>query len=141
MIRIRKKGRERAFQILFGCDFFKEASFDFAKKMYFHFFFSKKIPEMDKFALELIQGVFVNKDKLDDIIASVAKNWKIYRIAKIELTILRLAIYELLWRADIPTKVAINEGIELSKRYGDVNSRRFINGILDAVAKKYVKTS
>ncbi len=140
MIRVRKKGRERAFQILFGCDFFKEATFNFAKKMYFHFFISRKVPEMDKFALELIQGVFSYKNRLDEIIASVAKNWSIYRIAKVELTILRLAVYELLWRTDIPTKVAINEGIELSKKYGDVNSRRFVNGILDAVAKKYVKS-
>lgn len=89
----------------------------------------------DSFAWSIVQGVWNNLDKLDQIIASYSKNWKIRRIAKIELTIMRLAIYEMLYCQDIPLKVAINEAIELAKIFGDDNSRNFVNGILDAVAR------
>ncbi len=92
-------------------------------------------PDQETFAWSLAQGVFENLDRLDEIIGGYSKNWKIGRIAKIELTILRLAIYEMLFCPDIPLKVAINEAIELSKSFGDGNSRNFINGILDAVAR------
>ena len=72
---------------------------------------------------------------IDALVVRFSKNWKLARIAKVELTILRLAVHEILSRPDIPLRVSLNEAIELSKRYGDENSRNFINGILDALAK------
>ncbi len=135
MIRIRRAGRERAFQILYSCNFHTDSLLNFAQKTYYHFFTSQKSPRIDSFALALIEGVFLHKDKIDHKIISVVKNWNIARIAKIELTILRLAIYEIIYRTDIPIKVSINEGVELSKKYGDINSHKFVNGILDAIAK------
>jgi len=79
--------------------------------------------------------VWDNQREIDALIVRFSKNWKLSRIAKVELTILRLAVFEILYRPDIPLRVTLNEAIELAKRYGDENSRNFINGILDAIAK------
>ena len=83
------------------------------------------------FADELIFGVIENLDAIDDKIKEIANNWDFDRIAKIDLSILRMAIYELLLRKDIPPVVTINEAIDLSKMYSSEESRRFVNGILD----------
>lgn len=87
------------------------------------------------FAWELTRGVWSLREQLDEVIVRFSQNWRIQRIAKTELSILRLALYEMLHRPDIPVKVAINEGVELAKQFGDENSRSFVNGILDAAAK------
>ena len=83
------------------------------------------------FAEELIYGVLENLDAIDAQINLYAENWDFDRIAKMDLTILRLAIYELLYRLDIPPIVSINEAIDLSKLFSSPDSKRFINGILD----------
>ncbi len=83
------------------------------------------------FADELIFGVVENLDAIDEKIREIANNWDFDRIAKIDLSILRMAIYELLFRKDIPPVVTINEAIDLSKLYSSEESRRFVNGILD----------
>lgn len=69
-------------------------------------------------------------DELDAIIETHAEGWKPNRIAKVDLAILRLAIYEILYRADVPQKAAINEAVELAKTYGTENSAKFVNGVL-----------
>jgi len=85
------------------------------------------------FAEELIFGIIENLDTIDAKVMSLAKNWEFARIAKIDLAIVRLAIYELLFRKDIPPVVTINEAIDLSKDYSTAESRRFVNGILDRI--------
>lgn len=95
----------------------------------------KALRKPEGFAWDLAYGVWSKQEELDRIIASLSQHWRIERIAKIELTILRLALFEILHRPDIPVKVAINEAIELAKQFGDENSRGFVNGILDAAAK------
>ena len=136
---IRTLGREIAFQILYGSNFSKEENIEQYLKEVDHFFPSQKkdnkIKKATEFAKELIKHTLKNKNRLDQIIKSHSKNWKINRIAKVELTILRLGIYEMLYRDDVPLKVAIDEAIELSKRFGDSKSRKFVNGILDATYK------
>lgn len=87
------------------------------------------------FILQALRGVVAHKDWIDDKIRLYAKNWDFDRIAKVDLAILRLAIYELIFH-DTPIPVAINEAIELSKRYSSQESKRFINGILDHIAKE-----
>jgi N utilization substance protein B len=84
-----------------------------------------------QFAEELIQGAISEIESLDAVIRERAKNWEFKRIAKVDLAILRLAIYEMLYRNDIPPIVSINEAIDLSKNYSGADSRRFVNGILD----------
>lgn len=83
------------------------------------------------FAEELIHGALVHLDEVDEVIRSYLRNWDFDRIARIDLAILRLAIYEMLKRRDIPPIVSINEAIDLSKMYSIPDAKRFINGILD----------
>lgn len=83
------------------------------------------------FADELIPGTIDNVAAIDAHIRSLAHNWEFDRIAKIDLAILRIAVYEMLHRPDIPPVVSINEAIDLSKQFSNADAKRFINGILD----------
>jgi N utilization substance protein B len=83
------------------------------------------------FGEELIQGVIEHIADLDSHIKGLAHNWEFERIAKIDLAILRLAMFEMLYRKDIPPVVSINEAIDLSKQFSNADAKRFINGILD----------
>jgi N utilization substance protein B len=91
------------------------------------------------FAEELALGTIENIEVIDTHIAEHAKNWTFDRIAKVDLAILRLAIYELLHRTDIPPIVSINEAIDLSKVFSNPDSKRFINGILDKMKDKITR--
>ena len=81
-------------------------------------------------------GVHANAEELDRRIAEHAVGWSIDRIARVDLSILRIAVYEMLYREDVPVGAAINEAVELSKRYGGEKSFAFINGILGSIAKE-----
>jgi N utilization substance protein B len=83
------------------------------------------------FGEELIDGVIKNQDGIDAQIRVLAQNWDFERVAKIDLAILRIAIFEMLHRKDIPPVVSINEAIDISKQFSNADSKRFINGILD----------
>ena len=83
------------------------------------------------FAEELIFGVHDNEEEINEKIQELARNWEFDRIARIDLAILKMATFELLYRKDIPPVVTINEAIDLSKNFSSAESRRFINGILD----------
>ena len=87
--------------------------------------------EYYQFAEELINGIIENIEEIDAIIKERTANWDFSRIAKVDLSILRLAVFELFHRLDIPPIVSINEAIELSKIFSNPDSKRFINGILD----------
>ena len=101
-----------------------------------------EIPDdVRNFAVMLIQGVVENLEKIDSLISTYSKNWKPERLTVIDKSILRLAIFEMMFMEDIPTIVTINESIELGKTYGGENSGQFINGILDAVKKNEIKRS
>ena len=79
----------------------------------------------------LVRGVKSNQAKIDHAISQFAEHWDLARMAVVDRNILRLAVYELLWTAEVPPKVAINEAIEIAKRYGTSESAAFVNGILD----------
>lgn len=83
------------------------------------------------FGEELIHGVIAHSADLDARIKALAHNWEFDRIAKIDLAILRLAMFEMVHRKDIPPVVSINEAIDLSKQFSNLDAKRFINGILD----------
>ena len=131
----RRAQRTYAFQVLYALNFIAEP--DYLEKTFETYQDEKFLHKSgkDTFAWSIVHGVSSELDKLDDTIASYSQNWKIGRIAKIELTIMRVAVYEMLHCPDIPIKVSINEAIELAKSFGDGNSRNFVNGILDAVAR------
>ena len=83
------------------------------------------------YAEEVIQGVILNAEDIDARIKALAQNWEFNRIARIDLAILRVAIFEMIHRKDIPPVVSINEAIDLSKQFSNADAKRFINGILD----------
>jgi N utilization substance protein B len=83
------------------------------------------------FAEELVAGVMANRSAIDKKIRGQSKNWAISRMAKVDLNILRLALFELMFREDIPRNVTINEAIEVAKKFGSEESPAFINGMLD----------
>ena len=87
------------------------------------------------FAEELSRGVLEHCEAIDAKITAYAQNWKFHRIALVDRNILRLTVYELLYRDDIPPVVSINEAIELAKKFSTGDSGRFVNGILDRVKK------
>jgi N utilization substance protein B len=96
-------------------------------------FFENQTQPRDHYAFgeELIHGVIENQAEIDEHIRGLAQNWEFDRIAKIDLAILRVAIFEMTHRRDIPPVVSINEAIDLSKEFSNADAKRFINGILD----------
>lgn len=91
-----------------------------------------------EFAESLVAGVQENRPRIDSMISEVAENWRLDRMAAIDRNILRLGAYEMLFCTDVPTKVAINESLELAKRYSTAQSSRFVNGILDRLQSSEV---
>ncbi len=88
---------------------------------------------------QMLDGVRAHTEEIDEFVSRYSKDWMIDRIARVDLSILRVAIYEMLYRKeDVPTGAAINEAVELAKRYGGERSYAFVNGILGSVAKELV---
>lgn len=86
------------------------------------------------FAAELVDGVVAHLTQIDLRIAEKSKNWSMARMARVDLNIMRLAVFELLFRPDIPKNVTMNEAIEVAKKFGAEDSASFVNGILDEIA-------
>jgi N utilization substance protein B len=93
-------------------------------------------PETRRFADALVRGTKEHQGKSDALIAQYAEHWELERMAVVDRNILRLAVYELLEGREVPPKVAINEAIEIAKKFGTQESSRFINGILDRIHKE-----
>lgn len=129
----RRKAREHALQILFQLDLRKEKPSAASLRR----FWTEFQPEEDvkAFAEEIIKGTYKHLSKINDLIHQCAKNWSLDRMAVVDRNVLRMAIYEILYRIDIPTSVSINEAIEIAKKYGTEESGAFVNGILDRVAR------
>lgn len=137
----RSQIREIAFQALFPLDFNEDLTkedaiatvFEMDKTQWLNEDQTEFVPE---YLDVLVDGVCVKKDELDALITKhLNKNWTLKRIAKTDLMILRLAIFEMKYvsKEDVPNKVPLNEALELAKNYSDDASRRFINGVLSAV--------
>ncbi len=90
--------------------------------------------ETTTFASELVRGVQLDRMAIDEVITRSSTNWKIDRMARVDRNILRLAVYEMLRRGDVPVRVTLNEAIELGKKYGSEESSAFVNGVLDRIA-------
>lgn len=136
-MRKRTKARECALKILYAMDITKED----AKRCIDIFWQDHEEPDPDvkAFADALVKGVADNIDFLNKAITRYATNWQLKRMAAIDRNILRFAAYELLFSEEIPPKVAINEAIDIAKKYGDANSGKFVNGILDKINKTEAK--
>ncbi len=133
-MRNRTQSREYALQMLYQADI-RHIGYE----QILQEFWQESTPtdkEITAFANALFAGTFARKTEIDATIADYADNWNMKRMAVIDRNILRLGVFELLHQTDVPSKVCINEAIELAKRFGDADSSKFINGILDAIHKK-----
>lgn len=127
----RRKSRETAFFILFEKIFNDSKIDDIIKNANL-----VRGLEVDKFTLTIVNGVLNNVDEIDQKISMHSKNWKKDRISKVSLILLRIAIFEMKFSKDnIPVKVAINEAVELSKKYSTEDDTSFVNGVLGGVAR------
>jgi N utilization substance protein B len=130
----RRKAREYALQILFQMDF-TEKDID---RRDFEEFWSDKSERKDvkEFTEGLVRGTLDNLGEIDGMIERVAENWLLKRMAAVDRNILRFAVYEILYRKDIPSAVTINEAIEIAKKYSSTEAAPFLNGVLDKLAKE-----
>ncbi|NLK93616.1 MAG: transcription antitermination factor NusB [Clostridiales bacterium] len=128
----RKSSREKALEILYGMEISKDTPEEAIESFYENY--EGDITEISKEYLEkVVKGVFENKEELDQLIEGKLQNWKLERVSKVNLSILRIAIYEMKYIEDVPSKVALNEAIELCKKYSDDKNKSFINGVLDKI--------
>ncbi len=129
----RRKAREFALQALFQHEFagsqagllpVEELTGDTSEKR-----------ETKKFADELVRGTIGHLEEIDGVLKGAAEHWELERMAAVDRNILRFAVYELLYRSDIPSAVTINEALEIAKKYSSTESVPFINGLLDKIAR------
>ena len=132
-MRKRTKEREAALKILYAIDITKDEP-DKCIDIFWQNHDAVE-PEVRQFADSLVLGVAKNSELIDKVISDYATNWQLKRMAVIDRNILRFAAYELLFAEDIPPKVSINEAIDIAKKYGDKDSGKFVNGILDKINK------
>lgn len=131
----RRTARKKAFQVLFGIEV-GETDKDIMLSKILN---NANISNLNKiFGRDLVEGVLEKKEELDELITYYSKFWDIKRIGKVELCILRIALYEILYEKDIPSAVSINEAVELAKNFASDNSGGFINGILDMINKEKI---
>ena len=130
----RHRGRELAFQILFQMDLGREG-LGYA----IQYFLDLKVAAKDAavFAEELARGASENLKEIDALITQQSKNWDFKRLNSVDRALMRLGVYELIHRPDIPAEVTLNECIELAKSYGSEESPAFVNGILDQIRKAH----
>ena len=128
----RRKGRELALQALYQIEMTGDPSAAAVDLFLQHFEGNAKAKE---FARRLVSGTVSQRAEIDRLIAQATENWKIERLAKVDFVLLRMATYELVFCADIPTSVTLDEAIEIAKRFGSDDSAGFINGVLDRIAQ------
>ena len=132
----RRRARECALQVLYQMDV-SGASADDALETFWQSF--EPTEDVRAFTSELVSGVGARRDEVDAEIQKASHHWKLERMARVDRNVLRLAVFELLHRPDIPKKVSLNEAIEIAKRFGTEDSGKFINGILDHISSKVQK--
>jgi N utilization substance protein B len=130
---LRHQGRELALQALYQIDIRGGASREDLV------LFFESFPADDRarrFATQLVEGVRAEREALDRELANALEHWSVPRLSRVDHNILRLALFELLRLDEVPVRVTIDEAIELAKRYGDKDSGRFVNGVLDQLAER-----
>lgn len=135
-MRGRRKAREIALQVLYSLNFVNIDAQDALELFWGNFVAPKTAKEFAEF---LVQGTCEHQKELDKLIADCSDNWSLGRMSRVDISILRLAVFEFLYCDDIPPKVTLNEAVDLGKTFGSENSGSFINGILDALNLKLNK--
>ncbi len=129
---LRRESRELALQILYALDAnptagIRETLQTFREEQ------TDVLSRVREFAEGLVQGVQEHRTVIDEAIKARSKNWTLVRMPRVDLNVMRMATYELMFRGDIPKKVSINEAIEIARKFGDKESPAFVNGILDEI--------
>lgn len=138
-MRRRTQAREHALKILYQFDITKRP-LDAVLTDYWKSEDTKDVNDHDviSYAAQLANGVLMHIKIIDEKITEYATNWQLKRMAVIDRNVMRLGLFELKFSTEVPPKVAINEAVELAKKYGDMESSKFVNGILDKIHKKEI---
>lgn len=128
----RRKGRELAVQALYQHDLLGGDTEEAMKLLFQH---SDSGPAAKKFATDLVDGVYENLQRIDELIASASSNWRFERLSVVDVNVLRVAVCEMLG-GGVPTSVVIDEAIEVARRFGTNESGTFVNGVLDPIASR-----
>ena len=130
----RQKSREKAMELLFGMELSKNTYEETIETFMEDYEFDLKTIDIE-YIKNVVKVVTDNLEDIDSRIVNALVNWKLERISKVNLTILRLAVGEMLFVDDVPGSVAINEAVELTKKYSEEKSTSFVNGVLDKILK------
>ncbi len=130
----RSKLRENIFKLLFMTEF--NGAEEMPEQLSMYFSEIEDLNEKDRAYMEVkYQNIMDRKAQIDALLNDASSGWKTSRMSKVDLTILRLAVYEMKFDEDVPVKVAINEAVEMAKRFGQDGSASFINGILGTISR------
>jgi len=129
----KRKGRELALQALYQLDVTGDSS-ERALALFWANF--EATEPVRAFAGELVRGVLSRRDEIDGLIREAAENWRLERLSQVDLNVLRIAVHELTGPERLPVEIAINEAIEVARRFGTQESAGFVNGVLDQVARR-----
>ena len=143
----RTTAREIAMHLIYEMEYHDELPEELFQKVFQEDYYPRLAEETDlyqekpnakqlAYIEDCVRGVYVKKQEIDQIIETYAVGWKVSRISKVSLAVLRLAIYEILYVEDAPTGAVINEAVELTKKYGADEDYQFVNGLLGAVARE-----
>ena len=128
----RRRSRQLILQILYRDEFHSNST----EKNVDFFIKHKNLNETDsRFVFEILKGIQKHKTDIDETIKKYSVNWRQERISLVDLNIMRIAVFEILFYPDVPDKVAVNEALELAKNFGEKKSISFVNGILDQILK------
>lgn len=125
----RKEAREAVVGLLFETEFKNDEN---CKEIYAVSSENREIPD-DDYVKKVYFGVCDNREEIDALIGANSKGWKTHRLTKLSRSIMRLAVYEMLYCEDIPYSVSINEAVELTKKFDDPKAKAFVNGVLNSV--------
>ena len=126
----RTKARKRAVDVLYEADVRgRDATATLADRV------ALADPPVNEYTVELVEGVHANRARIDEILSGYAEGWTLDRMPDVDRAVLRLAVYELLYRSDVPDAVAIDEAVELAKALSTDESPRFVNGVLGRVQR------
>ena len=133
----RRKSREAALQFLYQNDFVRVADIGNDMELSENFNIFCSLYQINKkarqYTFDLVKGILAEMADIDEVISAAASHWRLVRIAPTDRNLLRIAVFEMTDKDDIPPQVATNEAVEIAKRFGGEESPRFINGVLDAI--------
>lgn len=132
----RRRARELALQVLFHLEFNPDDNPSEAFDLICESFGAPE--SVREFAKMLVAGICCKKGELDKAIAQASRNWRIDRMTRVDRSILRMAVFEMMFVPDIPAKVSLDEAVELGKRFGSEDSGRYINGVLDHIYNTFI---